>query len=86
MPQGVALRLGCVTLMSDSRSGPLFRSRTGTGKTLAFGLPICERVSVTMEEEGTKNARGRAPMVMILAPTRELAKQVWKKRDSSKPM
>ncbi|KAM3572189.1 hypothetical protein VYU27_005815, partial [Nannochloropsis oceanica] len=51
------------------------RSRTGTGKTLAFGLPICEVVAKNLEAEGRKNERGRAPSVIILAPTRELAKQ-----------
>lgn len=35
------------------------RSRTGTGKTLAFGLPILELVAKNLDEEGTKNARGR---------------------------
>lgn len=51
------------------------RSRTGTGKTLAFGLPICEVVAKTQAEMGMKNKRGRKPVVIILAPTRELAKQ-----------
>lgn len=35
------------------------RSRTGTGKTLAFGLPILEVVAKNLEEEGSKSARGR---------------------------
>jgi len=52
------------------------RSRTGTGKTLAFGLPILEVVAKRLEDDGTKGARGRTPAVLILAPTRELAKQV----------
>jgi len=38
---------------------PLGRSRTGTGKTLAFGLPICEVVAKNLEAEGRKNERGR---------------------------
>ena len=52
------------------------RSRTGTGKTLAFGLPIIEKLSTSLDEKGTKGRRGRSPSVVILAPTRELAKQV----------
>jgi ATP-dependent RNA helicase DeaD len=44
-------------------------ARTGTGKTLAFGLPIANRLS-------PDNARGRAPRAFILTPTRELALQV----------
>jgi ATP-dependent RNA helicase DDX21 len=51
------------------------RSRTGTGKTLAFGLPICEVVAKAQAERGVLGKRGRKPVVIILAPTRELAKQ-----------
>jgi ATP-dependent RNA helicase DeaD len=47
----------------------LGQARTGTGKTLAFGLPIASRLS----EDRT---RGRAPRALILTPTRELALQV----------
>ncbi|PYE48408.1 DEAD/DEAH box helicase [Deinococcus yavapaiensis] len=45
------------------------RARTGTGKTLAFVLPI----AVKLQEDAT---RGRGPRAIVLAPTRELAKQV----------
>lgn len=44
-------------------------ARTGTGKTLAFALPIAERLSPS-------TAKGRPPRALILAPTRELALQV----------
>ena len=47
------------------------RSRTGTGKTLAFVLPTVER----LRTEAVLRGR-RAPRFMVLAPTRELAKQV----------
>ena len=50
------------------------RARTGTGKTLAFVLPIIERLS--QGYDGGKRAFGRGPRVIVLAPTRELAKQV----------
>jgi ATP-dependent RNA helicase DeaD len=42
------------------------QSRTGTGKTASFGIPIVERVDV--EREGVQ--------AVVLAPTRELAIQV----------
>jgi ATP-dependent RNA helicase RhlE len=42
-------------------------AQTGTGKTAAFALPILQRL---VEEPG------RGPLVMILAPTRELALQI----------
>ena len=50
------------------------RARTGCGKTLAFVLPIIERLS--QGYDGSKRAFGRGPKVIVLAPTRELAKQV----------
>ena len=42
------------------------RSSTGTGKTAAFGIPAVERI-----ESGLK-----APQVLVLSPTRELAMQI----------
>src|SRR3954453_6971406 len=44
----------------------LVQSRTGTGKTTAFGLPIVNRMVPA----------ARQPQALILAPTRELALQV----------
>ena len=57
------------------------RSRTGTGKTLAFGMPSVTRLVDLAERKGLKDERGRMvrgrPVSMIvLCPTRELAKQV----------
>lgn len=49
------------------------RARTGCGKTLAFVLPIVQTLSTA--DQG-RRAFGRAPSVVVLAPTRELAKQV----------
>ncbi len=51
------------------------KSRTGTGKTLAFALPILERLAIIRKERGPK-PRGEGPGSIVLAPTRELAKQV----------
>lgn len=42
------------------------KSRTGSGKTAAFGIPICERV------DWLENR----PQALVLVPTRELAQQV----------
>ena len=42
------------------------QSRTGTGKTAAFGIPIVEKVDLAKAE----------PQAVVLAPTRELAIQV----------
>ena len=45
---------------------------TGTGKTLSFVLPLVELLA----ERGVGGVRGRAPQVLVMAPTRELARQV----------
>lgn len=51
----------------------LARARTGTGKTLAFALPIIERV---LQGKMSSGKPGRAPLAIVLAPTRELAIQI----------
>jgi len=43
------------------------RAPTGSGKTIAFGIPLVLRVG---------RARPRAPRALVLAPTRELAAQI----------
>ncbi len=50
-------------------------AQTGTGKTLAFLLPIVERLLKTPEPE--RKAGGAAPVrALVLSPTRELAIQI----------
>ncbi len=51
----------------------LGQAATGTGKTAAFALPALERLAVANAQSG---GRGKAPSVLVLAPTRELATQV----------
>ncbi|GAB3618714.1 DEAD/DEAH box helicase [Okibacterium endophyticum] len=52
----------------------LGRGRTGSGKTIAFGAPLVEKL---MENGGGKKRQmGRKPRALILAPTRELALQI----------
>ncbi|MBA0841963.1 hypothetical protein Goarm_001815, partial [Gossypium armourianum] len=57
------------------------RAKTGTGKTLAFGIPIMDKII----RYNAKHGRGRNPMCLVLAPTRELAKQVEKEFHESAP-
>src|SRR5260370_38539958 len=45
------------------------QARTGTGKTLAFGIPILERIHEAPREPSS-------PRSLIVVPTRELAIQV----------
>ncbi|OIV91051.1 hypothetical protein TanjilG_17011 [Lupinus angustifolius] len=58
------------------------RAKTGTGKTLAFGIPILKGLS---DDDRNSLRRGRLPKALVLAPTRELAKQVEKEINESAP-
>ena len=49
----------------------LGRGRTGSGKTLAFALPVVIRLAA-----GGRAERTSAPRALVLAPTRELARQI----------
>ncbi|KAK4492864.1 hypothetical protein RD792_000189 [Penstemon davidsonii] len=57
------------------------RARTGTGKTLAFGIPIMDKII----KFNAKHGQGRNPLALVLAPTRELARQVEKEFAESAP-
>src|SRR5881394_3858074 len=46
------------------------QARTGTGKTLAFGIPLLQRLGPTADR------RPLAPGALVVVPTRELAIQV----------
>ncbi|KAA8545341.1 hypothetical protein F0562_020125 [Nyssa sinensis] len=61
------------------------RAKTGTGKTLAFGIPIIKHLSEDEQERSSQRRFGRLPRVLVLAPTRELAKQVEKEIKESAP-
>ncbi|KAK2077547.1 hypothetical protein QBZ16_004392 [Prototheca wickerhamii] len=64
------IQAACLQKLLDGKD-LVGRARTGCGKTLAFVLPIVERLSKL-----DRGGYGRAPSVIVLAPTRELAKQV----------
>lgn len=59
------------------------RAKTGTGKTLAFGIPILDRI--IKENEKMTRRYGKAPLAVVMAPTRELAKQVENEFKESAP-
>ncbi|MEU9334217.1 DEAD/DEAH box helicase [Streptomyces sp. NPDC048290] len=55
------------------------QAKTGTGKTLGFGLPLLERVTVPADVEAGRAAPDSvtdAPQALIVVPTRELCQQV----------
>jgi superfamily II DNA/RNA helicase len=48
------------------------QARTGTGKTLAFGVPVLHRLATTLAAERA----AKPPACLVIVPTRELAIQV----------
>jgi superfamily II DNA/RNA helicase len=58
------------------RKSIIVLAETGSGKTLAYALPICSKLK-TKEDQGTRNTLKGAPIAMIVAPTRELATQIY---------
>lgn len=62
-----------------SGSDVIGQAKTGTGKTLGFGLPLLERVTVPADVEAgraTPDELTDAPQALIVVPTRELCQQV----------
>ena len=57
------------------------QAKTGTGKTLAFGIPVIERVIAPLDKEWNELAAKGAPQVLVVVPTRELCVQVTKDID-----
>jgi superfamily II DNA/RNA helicase len=61
-----------VALMGTDLIG---QARTGTGKTLAFGIPLIQRTVAPHDPDYDQVVAGK-PQALIVAPTRELAIQV----------
>lgn len=54
------------------------QAKTGTGKTLGFGIPLLQNVIAPDEEGFDKLKAPGAPQALVVVPTRELAVQVAK--------
>jgi len=52
------------------------QARTGTGKTLAFGIPLLQRIVAPHDSDHDDLAAPDKPQALVVAPTRELALQV----------
>lgn len=52
------------------------QARTGTGKTLAFGIPVLERIVSPRDPAYAQLVMQGKPQALIVVPTRELALQV----------
>ncbi|RHZ83009.1 hypothetical protein Glove_100g23 [Diversispora epigaea] len=64
----------------------LARAKTGTGKTLAFALPITEiLLKHKQDKKFSSFKRGRLPKVIVMTPTRDLAKQISTEFESIAP-
>ena len=65
--QPLEVQAKTIPMILDSKD-LIVKSQTGSGKTAAFAIPICQKI----------NAKLESPQVLVLAPTRELAEQVNK--------
>ncbi|MBU6380744.1 MAG: DEAD/DEAH box helicase, partial [Acidobacteria bacterium] len=54
------------------------QAKTGTGKTLAFGVPLIERVIAPYDPEWETLSEQGKPQALVVVPTRELCIQVTK--------
>ncbi len=52
------------------------QARTGTGKTLAFGISLLQRIAVPSQPEYEELEAPGKPQALVMCPTRELALQV----------
>ncbi|WP_278237451.1 DEAD/DEAH box helicase [Isoptericola sp. AK164] len=59
------------------------QAKTGTGKTLGFGVPLLHRVAAPGEPEYDLLPAPGKPQAIVVAPTRELAVQVAKDLESA---
>ncbi|WP_151526132.1 DEAD/DEAH box helicase [Serinicoccus kebangsaanensis] len=59
-----------------SRHDIIGQAKTGTGKTLGFGLPLLNGVVAPGDDAFSSLERPGAPQALVVAPTRELAVQV----------
>lgn len=57
------------------------QAKTGTGKTLAFGIPLIERVIAPKDSEWESFEHKGLPQALVVVPTRELCVQVAKDID-----
>lgn len=54
------------------------QARTGTGKTLAFGITVLQRITLPGDDDWEEFEHKGRPQALVMCPTRELALQVSK--------
>ena len=69
-----------IPYLLGNRNDVIALAQTGTGKTAAFGIPVLQRVSQSLnspeERESRQDNVHNKPLALILAPTRELCLQI----------
>ena len=62
------------------------QAKTGTGKTLGFGIPLLQRIPTpgTPEHADLSPAEQRVPKALVVVPTRELCVQVASDLDAGR--
>ncbi|KAI2641234.1 DEAD/DEAH box helicase [Xylaria nigripes] len=81
MKAPTSIQKNTIPLLVKEDSDAFLQAQTGSGKTLAYLLPIVQRIMAMSQHEdgsnsGTHLHRGSGLFAIILAPTRELCKQI----------
>ncbi|KAI0150704.1 DEAD/DEAH box helicase [Xylariaceae sp. FL1272] len=76
-----SIQKSTIPQLSKEDNDAFLQAQTGSGKTLAYLLPIVQRIMAMSHDEdgtstGTKVHRSSGLFAIILAPTRELCKQI----------
>ncbi|KAL2070617.1 hypothetical protein VTL71DRAFT_13643 [Oculimacula yallundae] len=75
MKAPTAIQKAAITQMVKDDSDAFIQAETGSGKTLAYLLPIVERI-MAMSSDDVQVHRDSGLFAIVLAPTRELCKQI----------
>ncbi|TVY84669.1 ATP-dependent RNA helicase dbp7 [Lachnellula suecica] len=75
MKAPTAIQKAAITQMVKDDSDAFIQAETGSGKTLAYLLPIVERI-LAMSSKDVQVHRDSGLFAIVLAPTRELCKQI----------
>jgi ATP-dependent RNA helicase DDX31/DBP7 len=74
MPQPTLIQTKAISVFQDHRN-ILLHSETGSGKTMAYALPILQALATKHEGKDGKDRKQLGTRCLILCPTRELASQ-----------
>jgi superfamily II DNA/RNA helicase len=71
-----AIQLKAIPLLAEGKAVVALASETGGGKTLAYLLPLLERLKRQENAMGAAIRRARHPRALVLTPSPELSRQV----------